>query len=128
MNYCKEDWKKTERAAKGDKSLVQEVKLIKEVLDTLEEGKSIRTLDLSSEELEIIKSFNLLSSKPIIYVANISEEDLVNDEGSNDYVEKVREFAATENAEVITVSAEIEEEISQLEDEEKNRISKGSWS
>lgn len=110
---------KTERAAKGDKSLVQEVKLIKEVLDTLEEGKSIRTLDLSSEELEIIKSFNLLSSKPIIYVANISEEDLVNDEGSNDYVEKVREFAATENAEVITVSAEIEEEISQLEDEEK---------
>lgn len=110
---------KTERAAKGDKSLVQEVKLIKEVLDTLEEGKSIRALDLSSEELEIIKSFNLLSSKPIIYVANISEEDLVNDEGSNDYVEKVREFAATENAEVITVSAEIEEEISQLEDEEK---------
>ena len=55
------------------------MKLIKEVLDTLEEGKSIRTLDLSSEELEIIKSFNLLSSKPIIYVANISEEDLVND-------------------------------------------------
>lgn len=110
---------RTERAAKSDKSLTTEVKLIKEILEVLEDGKSIRTLELSDEENSIIKSFNLLSSKPIIYVANISEEDLINDDDSNPYVAKVRELATTENAEVITVSAEIEEEISQLDDDEK---------
>lgn len=109
---------KTEKAAKGDKSLNQEVQLIKDVLNVLENGKSVRTLDLSDEEWQIIKSFNLLSSKPIIYVANISEDDLVEDT-DNEYVAKVRELAAKEGAEVITISAEIEEEISQLDDEEK---------
>lgn len=110
---------RTERAAKADKSLVAEVKLIKEALEVLEDGKSIRTLDLSEEENKLIKSFNLLSAKPIIYVANISEEDLINEDDSNPYVAKVRELAATEDAEVITVSAEIESEISQLADDEK---------
>lgn len=109
---------KTEKAAKGDKGLVKEVNLIKEALETLENGNSVRNLELSDEELLIMKSFNLLSSKPIIYVANISEDDLVDDD-SNEYVNKVREFASKEDAEVITISAEIEEEISQLDDEEK---------
>lgn len=109
---------KTQKAAKGDKSLASEVELIQRALKTIEEGKSIRTLELNEEEDALVKSFNLLSSKPIIYVSNVSEDDLVNG-GTNEYVEKVREFAATENAEVVVVSAAIEEEISQLDPEER---------
>ncbi|MBC8590929.1 redox-regulated ATPase YchF [Wansuia hejianensis] len=118
MELLQRRLERTQKAAKGDKSLVHEVKLIEEILQILEDGRSIRTMDLSDEDKQLVKSFDLLSSKPIIYVANISEEDLVN-EDSNTYVEKVREYASTEDAEVITVSAEIEEEISQLDDEEK---------
>lgn len=110
------------RAVKGDKSLKPELKLMEKVLEILEDGKSIRTLDLSDEEKVIIKSFNLLSSKPVIYVSNVSEDDLINNNDSNPYVLKVKELAETEDAEVITVSAEIESQISQLEDEEKGEF------
>ncbi|NLY45645.1 MAG: redox-regulated ATPase YchF [Tissierella sp.] len=109
---------RSSRAAKSDKSLLKEVELIKEILQHLEAGKSIRTMNLSEEESELIKSFNLLSSKPIIYVTNVSEDELV-DSDDNEYVQRVKEFAKEEDAEVIAVSAEIEEEISQLEDDEK---------
>ena len=110
---------KSQKAAKSDKALVTEVDLIKTVLDTLESGKSARTLDLSDDEKAIVKSFNLLSSKPIIYVANVSEEEVADDAKDNPYVKQVREFAQTEDAEVVVVSAKIEEEISQFDKEEK---------
>ena len=110
---------KSQKAAKSDKALATEVDLIKTVLDTLESGKSARTLDLSDDEKAIVKSFNLLSSKPIIYVANVSEEEVADDAKENPYVKQVREFAQTEDAEVVVVSAKIEEEISQFDKEEK---------
>ena len=110
---------KSQKAAKSDKTLAAEVDLIKTVLDTLESGKSARTLDLSDDEKAIVKSFNLLSSKPIIYVANVSEEEVAEDAKDNPYVKQVREFAQTEDAEVVVVSAKIEEEISQFDKEEK---------
>lgn len=110
---------KSQKAAKSDKALAAEVDLIKTVLDTLESGKSARTLDLSDDEKAIVKSFNLLSSKPIIYVANVSEEEVADDAKDNPYVKQVREFAQTEDAEVVVVSAKIEEEISQFDKEEK---------
>ncbi|MDF2840500.1 MAG: ychF [Clostridia bacterium] len=110
---------RSQKAAKGDKTLAAEVELIQEALAVLEAGKSVRTLDLNNEQNELVKSFNLLSGKPIIYVANVSEEDLVNDGKTNPHVAKVREFASTEDAEVIVVSAQIEEEISQLDPEER---------
>ena len=110
---------KSQKAAKSDKTLATEVDLIKTVLDTLESGKSARTLDLSDDEKAIVKSFNLLSSKPIIYVANVSEEEVADDAKDNPYVKQVREFAQTEDAEVVVVSAKIEEEISQFDKEEK---------
>ena len=110
---------KSQKAAKSDKTLAAEVDLIKTVLDTLESGKSARTLDLSDDEKAIVKSFNLLSSKPIIYVANVSEEEVADDAKDNPYVKQVREFAQTEDAEVVVVSAKIEEEISQFDKEEK---------
>ena len=110
---------KSQKAAKSDKALAAEVDLIKTVLDTLESGKSARTLDLSDDEKAVVKSFNLLSSKPIIYVANVSEEEVADDAKDNPYVKQVREFAQTEDAEVVVVSAKIEEEISQFDTEEK---------
>ena len=111
---------RTQKAAKGgDKSLTAEAELIQEAMAVLEQGKSVRTLNLSDEQSELIKSLNLLSSKPIIYVANVSEGDLADDGNSNPHVASVRKFAATEDAEVIVVSAQIEEEISQLEKEER---------
>lgn len=110
---------RSQKAAKGDKTLAAEVELIQEAMKALEAGKSVRTLNLSDEQKELVKSFNLLSSKPIIYVANVSEEDVANDGNTNPHVAKVREFAATEDAEVVVVSAQIEEEISQLDAEER---------
>jgi len=110
---------KSQKAAKSDKSVAEEVELIQRALAVLEEGKSVRTLNLSDEQREIIKSFNLLSSKPVIYAANVSEDDIADDGNSNPHVAKVREFAATEGSEVVVISAQIEEEISQLEPQEK---------
>jgi ribosome-binding ATPase len=110
---------RSQKAAKGDKTLAAEVELIQEALAVLEVGKSVRTLELTEEQNELVRSFNLLSAKPIIYVANVSEEDLINDGKTNPHVAKVREFASTEDAEVIVVSAQIEEEISQLDLEER---------
>lgn len=109
------------KAAKGDKSLLPELDLIKRSLEVLEDGKSVRVLELNEDEEKIIKSFNLLSSKPIIYVANISEDSLISGEDEK-YLASVKEIASSENAEVITISAEIEEQISQLDDDEKDEF------
>lgn len=121
MELLERRLQRSQKAAKGDKSLAGEIELVQRALKVLEEGKSIRTLDLTEEENNIMKSLNLLSSKPIIYVANVSEDDVAND-SSNAYVEKVKEFAKTEGAEVVVVSAEIEEEISQLNPEERKEF------
>ncbi|OZV11275.1 redox-regulated ATPase YchF [Tissierella sp. P1] len=119
MEQLERRLERSRKAAKGDKSLSTEIELIQRTIKALEEGKSVRTLDLSPEENEIVKSFNLLSSKPVIYAANVSENDLADGGSSNPYVAKVKEFASTENAEVVVVSAQIEAEISLLDDEEK---------
>lgn len=112
---------RTQRALKADKSLASEVDLIKKVIEVLEKGESPRSLDLNEEEVKILKSFNLLSYKPVLYIANISEDDLVGGV-ENESVEKLRRFAEREDAEVITVSAAIEEELSQLEEAEKKEF------
>lgn len=109
---------KTTKNLKGDKTLQKELNILNKVSSFLGEGKSARALDLTEEEDEYVKSLELLSYKPIIYVANVSESDAA-DESENDYVKAVREFASTEDAEVVVVCAEIEQEISELEDDEK---------
>lgn len=111
---------RSRKAAKSDKKMQVEVGLIERILDTLGEGRSARTLDFSEEEEVIVHSFNLLSSKPIIYVANVSEDDVASED--NSFVEAIREFAKTEDAEVVVISAQIESEISQLDDEEKEEF------
>lgn len=112
---------KLAKAAKSDKEKKAELELIQRVLEVLEQGKSARVLDLSDEEQKILKTYNLLSTKPIIYVANVSEDEAADDGASNEWVQKIREFASTEDATVVVISAKIEAEISQIDDEEEKK-------
>lgn len=109
---------KTTKNLKGDKSLQKELDLLKRVYEFLESGKSARAMDLDEDDAAYVKSLDLLSFKPVIYAANVSEDEAGSKE-ENDMVKAVREFAATEGSDVIVICAKIEEEISQLDDEEK---------
>ena len=109
---------RTTKNLKGDKTLANELELLKKISDFLVTGKSARAMDLTEYEEKYIKSLDLLSFKPIIYAANVSEEEAANKE-DNEYIVKVKEFAETESSDVVVVCAKIEEEISQLDDEEK---------
>ena len=110
---------RTKKALKGDKSLQSELDLLERIKATLEDGKSARSLDYDEDDMAILKEVSLISMKPVIYATNVAEDDFSKGLDNNEYVTRVREFAKTENSEVIAVSARIEEEISQLENEEK---------
>ena len=110
---------RTKKAMKGDKTLAAELALLERVKETLEEGRPARSLDYTPEEAAIMKEIALISMKPVIYAANVAEGDMANDIENNAFVNRVKEFAAGENSEVMVVSARIEEEISELEGEEK---------
>ena len=109
---------KTAKAAKNDKQMAKELVILNKVNDFLGTGKSARAMELDEEEAEFVDTLELLSYKPIIYVANVSEDDAA-DGSNNEYANKVKEFAASEGAEAVTICAEIEQEISELEDDEK---------
>jgi len=113
--------KRAERALKmmknGDKKFEEEYDTAKKVLEHLNAGKPARTCDLSDEQKELMADWFLLSSKPVLYAANIAEGDIGQDE--SDYVKAVRAIAESENSQVLVISAQIEEEISQLPDDEK---------
>ena len=110
---------KKRKVAKADKSARAEVELLEKIVKVLEEGKSARVLDLNEEDKKLLKSYQLLSSKPIIYVCNVNEDDAADDATGNEYVDMVRDFAKSEGSEVTVVSAKIEQEISELETEEE---------
>ena len=112
---------KSTKAAKADKSVAAEVEFLKEIMAVLEDGKCVRTMDFSEDQKAFVDSLNLLTSKPVIYATNVSEDDLADEGENNAYVAKVREFAATENAEVVVVCAQIEAEISELESDEEKK-------
>lgn len=116
--------RRIDRAAKltkgGDKKYIAEEDAFKKIRKVLEDGKPARQADLTDEEKEMTKDAFLLTTKPILYVANISENDIDKDE--NDYVKKVREYAKNDNADVITLCAKIEEELSELEGDEKKEM------
>ena len=103
-----------------DKDIKIEADLLNKLHDNLKKNISVRDIELTEDEEKLIKSFNLLTGKPIIYMANVSEDDLAT--GTNEYVEKVKEYASKKNAEVIVVCAKIEEELSSLDDSEKNEF------
>ncbi len=102
-----------------DKEAIKEYNLVKRIKDeALDEGLAVRTMEFTDEELKLLKSFNLLTIKPIIYIANIAEEEAA-DPSANPYLEQVKEIASTENARVIPVSARLESEIAELDAEDK---------
>lgn len=109
---------KTTKMLKGDKTLKAELDLLQKVYDFLGEGKSARAMELDDEEAAFVKSLDLLSYKPVIYVANVADDEIA-DADSLEAVKSVREFAKTEEAEVVVISAEIEAEMAELDDEEK---------
>lgn len=108
---------KATKQLKADKSIQKELDLLNRINDFLMTGQSARMMDLDEEEAEFVKSLDLLSYKPIIYAANVSEEDAACE--TNEYVDMVREYAAKEKSEVVVVCAKIEQELSELDDEEK---------
>lgn len=111
---------KTSKSVKADKNLQKELNLLNKLKVELENGKPARALDIEDdEEKALLESFNLLTSKPVLYAANVSEDDLADDGNNNEYVKQVREFAKAEGSEVFVVCAKIEEEISELDNNEK---------
>lgn len=116
-------FEKAEKNVKvGVKGAELELDVLKRIKSQLENGKPVRLLEFNEEEDEIVKSFFLLTSKPVIYVANIGENDLLNPE--NKYVKSVKEIANSQNSQVIVLCAKIEEELASLDDEDKEIFSK----
>ncbi|MBQ8822128.1 MAG: redox-regulated ATPase YchF [Lachnospiraceae bacterium] len=111
---------KVAKAARMDKTLAKEQALIEQLKDHLESGKLAKSFVTEDEdELALLKEYNLLTYKPVIYAANVAEDDLADDGATNEGVQAVREFAKTENSEVFVICAQIEQEISELDDDEK---------
>ena len=104
-------------AQAGIKEAKAEIPVLNKVFDTLQEGIPARTLDLSEDDLAVIREPNLITLKPVLYVLNISEDDIA-DPMKNEYVKKASEEAEKEGAKWIPISAEIEEEVSELDPEE----------
>ena len=103
----------------GDKKYQVEIDFLEGLCEKLEKGISARAIDFSDDELEMLKEVSLLSLKPVIYAANVAEDDYAKPIEENQYVQKIAEFAASEKSEVMVISARIEEEIAELDKDEK---------
>ena len=112
---------KAKKMLKADKKYQAEIDVLEKIKTNLEAGISARAIDFNEEEKEIVKDLFLLTTKPILYIANVSEEQLENVE-NDELVLKVKEHAKKENAEVIPLCVKIEEELSGLEDEDKKEM------
>lgn len=112
---------KAKKMLKSDKKYQFEIDTLEKIKATLEDGKPARIMDFTDEEIEIVNSMLLLTMKPILYVANVSEEQLGNLENDKN-IEQVRKYAETENAEVIPLCVKIEEELTILEGEDKKEM------
>ncbi|MDO4454517.1 MAG: redox-regulated ATPase YchF [Eubacteriales bacterium] len=111
---------KTARGARNDKTLAKELDLMNRLKEHLEAGKLAITFETDDEEeQQWLSSYNLLTGKPVIFAANVAEDDLADDGASNPYVQQVREHAKEQNSEVFVICAQIEQEIAELDDDEK---------
>lgn len=114
---------KTGKMAKADKSLQKEVDVLQKLKDALEQGISARAVEFDTpEEKAFVDSLTLLTAKPVLYAANVAEDDLADDGASNEFVQRVREYAAKEGSEVFVLCAKIEEEISDLDEADKKEF------
>ncbi len=111
---------KTKKLMKGgDKKYLAELNMLQRIYETLENGKPARSLEYSKEEKEILKEISLLTLKPVIYAANVAEDDFINGIDDNKFVAELLAIAEAENAEVLPICAKIEEEIAELDESEK---------
>lgn len=111
---------KNKRQAKTrDKIILFEIEVLQKIKASLEEGKPVRSLELSGQEKEVLDNLFLLTLKPVIYAANISEDDIGKNDQDNEALKKVQDFARSVNSEVMIVSAKIEEELSELDQNER---------
>ncbi len=107
---------RTKKQARTSKDAQAELEVLTKLEAVLNEGKSVRMAGLNEEDSLLVKPLNLLTSKPIIYAANVSEDELAS---GNDWVEQVRNIAAVENAQVVVISAQVESELVELPEEER---------
>ena len=112
---------KARKNLKADKKYQEEIDLLEKIKTSLENGISARAIDYTKEEQELVKDMFLLTTKPILYIANVSEEQIENPE-NDENVKKVKEYALKENAEVIPLCVKIEEELSGLDDNDKKEM------
>ena len=112
---------RTKKMIKADKKFVQELDVLEKIEQALANGKPARSVSLNDEEKELIKETMLLTAKPILYIANVSEEQL-SDVENNENVKKVKEIAKNENAEVIPLCVKIEEELTILDEQDKKEM------
>ena len=111
---------KVGKTARMDKSAAKEAEFLQKVKAHLEDGNMAITLEPENEDEEaFLGSYNLLTAKPVIYAANVAEDDLADDGASNPHVEKVRAFASEQNSEIFVICAQIEQEIAELDEDEK---------
>ncbi len=110
---------KTIKSAKNDKAMAKETELLERLMAHLEEGKLAKSFVAEDEEQEILDTYNLLTAKPVIYAANVKEDDLADDGASNEYVKAVHSFAEQEHSEAFVICAQIEQEIAELDEDEK---------
>ena len=102
----------------GDKKIAQEVEILERVKEALYNDQPARSIELTHDELTLIKDLHLLTLKPVLYAANVSEDEVANAD-DNEFVQIVRDFAAQEGAEVVAISAKVESEIAELDGEDK---------
>ncbi len=111
---------KTVRGAKNDKKLAKELSFLERIKEVLEQGILAKNIETDDEdEKEWFDSYNLLTAKPVIYAANVSEDDLADDAAGNPMVDKVKKYAKEEGQEVFVICAQIEQEIAELDDDER---------
>ena len=113
---------KKARTTKNKEDLL-EVEILEKAKDSLEKNIPLRLIDYTEEEKLLLKSYSFLTIKPIIYIANVSEKDLTQED--NEYVKAVKEYAKKENSPVVTLCAKVEEELSELDDEDKQEMLEG---
>ena len=106
---------------KTDKDATFEYQILLKLKEAFEKGLPARSVELNDDEKFFIKNYQFLTLKPVLYVCNVSEDDIL---GDNDYVKKVRDYAKKDNSKVVVISAKIEEELSELDDEERNMFLK----
>ena len=114
---------KVSRGARNDKALAKELTLLEGIKAHLEQSKPARSYEPEDDDMKaLMATYDLLTAQPVIYAGNVSEDDLADDGASNKYVQAVRDYAAREGSEVFAVCAQIEEEISELDDDEKKEF------